>query len=288
MPEIDNGSSMPSMSIQIGDDMKAKMSNVKNAAPSSEAQPHIGEKPSTAQTNTQSETSTETAQEAVTQTDAEDFVSGRAKARKLGESRRKLAKSILDGATASPEARDNFKKLVQEDKDLDKYFQKHFPAQYHSTINGSVLSETSVDEQSTRAKILAEEIRSDQKEEAYDLAVQLKFTEDEAEQLEELFFKLQGSKIGGKELDDTSLLQRCARIIRPDKAKAGITNLPSSRGLDDTKMIQTQAKNEQLVEKARGVTGYKTDTQGMMKNLEIVDQGYDAKNRRFVMPEQHM
>ncbi len=281
MPEIDNGSTMPSMTIKAGD-------TIKNAAPSQEAHPHIEEKTSTAKINTQSNVQPETAQEAATQETTEDFVSGGAKARKLGESRRKLAKSILDGATVSTEARDNFKKLVQEDKDLDKYFQKHFPAQYHSTVNGSTFSETSADEQSTRAKILAEDIAADKEEEAYDLAVQLKFTENEADELKEMALKLEGTKVGGKELDYETALKRAARIIHPDKAKAGITNLPSSRGLDDTKVLQTQAKNEQLVEKARGVTGYKTDTQGMMKNLEIVDQGYDPKNRRFVMPEQHM
>ncbi len=281
MPEIDNGSTMSSMTIRAGE-------TIKNAAPSHEASPHIDETTSTAQTNTQSKVQPETAQEAVTQETTEDFVSGGAKARKLGESRRKLAKSILDGASVTPEARDNFRKLVQEDKDLDKYFQKHFPTQYHSTINGAVLSETSTDEQSTRAKILAEDIAADKEEDAYNLAVQLKFTENEAEELKEMALKLEGTKVGGKELDYETALKRAARIIQPDKAKAGITNLPSSRGLDDTKILQTQTKNEQLVEKARGVTGYKPDTEGMMKNLSIVDQGYDAKNRRFVMPEQHM
>ncbi len=281
MPEIDNGSSMPSMTIRAGE-------TIKNAAPSQEASPHIDEITSTAQINTQSKVQPETAHEAAIQENTEDFVSGGAKARKLGESRRKLAKSILDGATINSEARDNFKKLVQEDKDLDKYFQKHFPAQYHSTINGAILSEISTDEQSTRAKILAEDIAADKEEDAYNLAVQLRFTENEADELKEMALKLEGTKVGGKELDYETALKRAARIIHPDKAKAGITNLPSSRGLDDTKMIQTQAKNEQLVEKARGVTGYKTDTESMMKNLSIVDQGYDAKNRRFVMPEQHM
>lgn len=280
MPEIDNGSSMESMKIHVGETFK-------NAAPSTEASPHTEEKTSTAKTNTQSDAQTETAQ-AVTQEGTEDFVSGAAKARKLGESRRKLAKSILDGATVTPEARDNFRKLVQDDKDLDKYFQKHFTAQYHATINGSILPEGLEDEQSTRAKILAEEIQADKQEEAYDLAVQLKFTEQEADELKDMASKLEGTKVGGKELDYETALKRAARIIHPDKAKAGITNLPSSRGLDDTKLLQTQVKNEELVDKSRGITGYKPEHAEMMKRFEIVDQGYDAKNRRFVMPEQHM
>jgi hypothetical protein len=284
MPEIDNGSSMSSMTIRVGD-------TIKNATPSQEAQSRIGEKTSIAQTNTELEPQLETADEAVTQENGEDsdFVSGGAKARKLGESRRKLAKSLLDSAQSSDEARDNFKKLVQEDKELDKYFRKHFAAQYQTTVTeltkSSIPSENLDIELRTKASILKEDIQTDREDMAIDFAVQLHFTQDEADELKDMALKLEGTKVGGKELDFEDALKRAARIIRPDKAKVGITQLPSSRGLDDTKILQTQAKNEQLVDQMRGQTGYKPDKDKAMKNLEIVNQGYDAKNRRFVMPE---
>jgi biotin operon repressor len=280
MPEIDNGSAMPSMSIKVGETLK-------NATPAPAASSHVEEKTSTAQTNTQSEVQSEPAEKAVTQENTEDFVSGAAKARKLGESRRKLAKSILDGASTE-EGRENFQKLVQEDKDLDKYFKKHFPAQYQAAFSEAKTSKTSDTEISTRAKILAEDIQADKEEDAHTLAVQLKFTEDEADELKEMALKLEGTKVRGKELDYETALKRAARIIHPDKAKAGITVLPSSRGLDNTQATQTQAKNEELVDKMRKVTGYKPDQKQALENLNIVNQGYDEKNRRFVMPENLM
>lgn len=280
MPEIDNGSSMPSMAIRAGE-------TIKNVTPSQEVSSHVEEKTSTANKNTKLEIQTETADEAAPQGDTEDFVSGSAKARKLGESRKKLAKSILDGATTNVDARDNFKKLVQEDKDLDRYFQKHFPDQYKSVLSGEEATGSDV-EQSTRAKILVEQLQEEKHDAAIDLAIKLKFTENEAEELEDMAEKLVGTRVSGKELDYEASLIRAARIIRPDKAKVGLTVLPSSRGLDNTKDVQTQAKNEELVSKARGVTGYKPDSNNMLKNLDIVDQGYDTKNRRFVLPEQYM
>lgn len=282
MPEIDNGSSMPSMTIRAGE-------TIKNVTPSQEASSRAEEKTSVAQKNTESNKQLETAVEAVTQESEEDsdFVSGGAKARKLGERQRKLAQSLLDGASISDVEREKFKELVAGDSDLDKYFRKHFPTQYHTTLNEQKKGSNSLNEldATTRAKILMEELRSDKDEVAMDLAVQLHFTEAEADALKTLASKLENVEVNGKELSYEGALKRAARIIRPDKAKAGLTVLPSSRGLDDTKTLQTQAANQELVNKSRGVTGYKPDTEGMMKNFELVNQGYDPKERRFVMPE---
>jgi hypothetical protein len=285
MPEIDNGSSISSMSIQVGESLK-------NATPSEEAQSRVEEKTSIAQKNTEYESQFEPAEEAVTQEtkDDSDFVSGGAKARKLGERGRKLAKSLLDSAGVSDEAQENFRKLVQDDKELDKYFKKHFAIQYQATLREPQKGSASLNEldQTTRARILAEDIQTDKEDATMELAVRLHFSQAEAEELKDMALKLEGIKVAGKELDYEDALKRAARVIRPDKAKAGITVLPSSRGLDNTKTLQTQAKNEALVQESRVQTRYKPNSEQMLKNLQIVDEGYDPKNRRFVMPENLM
>lgn len=265
-------------------------SSIKMMEPSQEALPSTEGVTSAAKINNESTSSIETADEAALQEEQEDsaFVSGSAKARKLGESRRKLAGTLLESASQSEVARDNFKKLVEEDKDLDKYFRKHFPKQYSQTLEDQPEAIESLDKdtfkQAARAELLLEEIREEKEELTIDLAKRLKFTQLEAEELQDMAVKLEGTKIGGKELDWDEALKRAARIIRPDKAKVGLTSLPSGKGADRDAVTRTQADHERLADTYRDVTGIRRDKQVMLKNLQTVDQGWNAKENKFVMP----
>lgn len=265
--------------------------SIKMTEPSQEASPSTGGVTSAARNNNESISHLETAEEAAPQEETQDdsaYSSGSAKARKLGESRRKLAGTLLESASQSEAARDNFKKLVEEDKDLDKYFRKHFPKQYNQTLLDQPEASESLDQdtfkQAARAELLLEEIREEKSEQMIDIAKRLKFTEIEAEELQELATKLEGTKSAGKELDWDGALKRAARIIRPDKAKVGLTTLPSGKGADRDEVTRSQADHERLADTYRGITGIRRDKQEMLKNLQTVDQGWNSKEGKFVMP----
>lgn len=288
MPQIDK------VAVPVESKFKIKAGDtIKNAEPAQAASPHTEGDTSAAATNAEPSTvlseTTETSvvpQETGKEGD-DSLVSGSVKARKLGERTRKMASALLEDTTES--GRTNFKKLVESDKELDKYFRKHFPAKYAQALNEKAPDSAPIDEasikQQTRMEMLSEQIREEKQGEALDLAVRLKFTPAEAEDLAIMAEKLEGTRVGGKELDYSDALTRAARIIRPDKAKVGITNLPAGFGGEsfdaETKVSQ---RHEKIAESYRGLTGLKRDKANIVKNLQTVESGYNEKQRRFVMP----
>lgn len=286
MPNIDKvaNPTATKIGLKVGD-------TIKIAKPAEAAPSQTEGDTSAAPINTESENvETSTVEQSTVSESAEEdsLVSGSVKARKLGESRRKLASNLLDQATETDSGRANFKKLVEGDPDLDKYFRKHFPSKYSQALNEPA-SNVSVDEasiqQKTRMEMLSEQLKADKEESALDLAVKLKFSQSEADDLTELAIKLEGTKVGGKELDYEEALKRAARIIRPDKARVGITQLPAGFGegslSTDTKVEQ---RHEKIAESYRGLTGSRRSKDDIKKNLQKVESGYDEKQRKFVMP----
>lgn len=183
-----------------------------------------------------------TAPEAAPEQNSETYVSGSAKARQLGESRRKLAEGLLKLAKGDEEngvagRPDEVKKIIGDDPTLDKYFKKAWPKDYDVLFNGTTEQEYDsnlkiIQDQATitaRAEILKEQLQEEKREQAYDLALRLKFTQDEANSLSELADKLDGTKIAGKAIDYDQALERAARVIRPDKAKVGIISSGQAR-----------------------------------------------------------
>jgi len=238
----------------------------------------------------------EPADEAVTQeeeeTKADTFVSGAKKARKLGESRRKLAHTLLKEARKNPEIRETVKQMITEDPDLDKYFRKSWPDDHRNILSAEYQEEEDVsiresEEQiktKARMEILAEQIREDKFEQAYDLAFQLGFTTGEAEALKDLALKLEGQKIAGEELTYEEALKRAAYTVRPDRMRASnmdVTSLPSGTPQVERPNIVKQQKNDMMVEQIKRFRG--DGRKNIEKSLSMVEKNL-RKDGSLVLP----
>ena len=203
--------------------------------------------------------STQTAQKAAPDAEQKDssetYASGSRKARELGEGRRKLAESILSIAKGDPDkgipARpDEVKKIIGGDPMLEKYFKKAWPKDYAVLFGGVSEKEYEANEQDVRqaavaqakAELLTEQIQLERREEAYDLAQKLGFSQIEADSLLELAEKFEGSTIAGKEIDREEALNRAAYTIRPEKAKVGIPSA-GTVSAPPTKIVQSQERD---------------------------------------------
>jgi hypothetical protein len=283
MPNIDPPAPIAPV-IRMGESIKMRETSKEAALSTEEITP-------VAENKQESSIPIETAQKAVTQEEINvdsAFVPGTVKAQKLGERQRKLAKLSLDNALRNPDDRESFIKDVQGDPDLSKYYQQHFSQAWNDLLETptgeSEINKTQATKDQLRLEVLAEEIRLEKKETGLDLAQRLKFTQAQADDLQRLADKLEGTTIDGKELDWEQALQRAARIIAPTKAKAGITVLPSGKGADRDEITKVNAQHEKLADGYRERTGIRRDKDEMIKNLDTVSQGYDEKSRRFVMP----
>lgn len=225
--------------------------------------------------------------------DSETFVSGSAKARQLGESRRKLAEGLLKIAKGDPEkgipARpDEVKQIIGEDPMLDKYFKKAWPKDY-ATLFGGITEEeyednlTAIEQKATakvKAELLADQIKNERREEAYDLAQKLSFSQTEADSLVELAEQLEGAKVAGKELDREEALKRAAYVIRPEKAKVGITSLGSVTGSTPTNQEKSSISDDALLYYAKR-TGRKLED--VRENLKLVEANLKGNIFEFPM-----
>lgn len=178
--------------------------------------------------------SEETVTEQIEKDESKTFVSGSTKARQLGESRRSLGKALLTIAKEGDYwVKESVKKQIEADSTLQKYYQKAWPKDYQELF-GTVEHQETTEEQPSieeiekratikaRAEVLSEQLQIDRREDAYDLASKLAFTQAEADSLLNLAGKIEGEEVAGKKLDFEEALKRAAHMIRPEKAKVGI------------------------------------------------------------------
>lgn len=250
-------------------------------APPDGASPASGEATPTAET---------TGSEAPKESKNDAFVSGSSKARKLGESRKKLAEVLLQNAKDSQEIREQVKSLCQKEPELDKYLSKYFKKDYEVIFKDKLVEEVEAEELETkekakavaRAELLVEQLREEKQEMIYDFAHKLSFTSSEAAALKDMVLRLEGQQIGDEELNFDEALKRAAHIIRPDKTRAVLTSIPSGMTAETTPSVQNAEKNERIALVAKKLGAGKT--QEVMKNLEFVDKHYDAKRGVFQIP----
>lgn len=221
----------------------------------------------------------------------EKFVSGGKKARVLGESRKKLAKTLLGQARDNDEVRNDLKELLESDPNLDKYFRKQHSKDYAMIFEGKseeeISSEGKVSEETLRARIQAEMLQDHLKQEksamSDDLAEKLGLSTSEAEELRELALSIEGRVISGQELSFEDALQRAAYAVRSDKAKVLLTSLPvtASAPAESLKKVKEQEADMELAEAASSMSG--RDKAEIAKNLEFVKKNMvDADT--FIMP----
>ena len=216
-----------------------------------------------------------------------DFNSGSKKARQMGETRKALAKTLIEAAKTSPTAAEALKATVSKDTDLERYLKKHWSKDYAEIIEGrTVEPEETVSPEvykvQAKAEILAEQLRQQKREDVEDYAEELGFTRDETEELIELANKLEGTKLGGVTLDFDQAKQRAAYAIRGDKARAAgaITNLPSGTGHETAQRMLKQEEVNSLADKAKKLSGRSKEQ--ITKNLETVEQ--NLKGNIFTLP----
>lgn len=234
-------------------------------APSTEAPPATGEEP----TDEKSE--------------GKEFVSGSKKARAMGESRKKIAKTLIESAKQSPKAAATFKSAIDSDPDLAKYLKQHWPKDYEQIVEGKTAEESDFDLETVKiqakAELLSEQIKEQKADEAYDFAEKLGFTSDEAEQLRELALKLEGTNLGGKTLDFEQALKRASYAVREDKAKAGAINLPSGVGITSDQ-ISKETKFDSVATLGKKLSGRPIDQ--IKKNLKLIEE--NTKGTIFSLP----
>lgn len=247
--------------------------------PLKEAQPGTEDKTSEQETNTQE-----------TENNSEEFISGTKKARMLGESRRKLANTLIESAKVSSSAAQTLKLAANSDPDLAKYLQKHWAKDYAEIVEGRTNYEDenpAVDLESAkvqaRADLLSEQIKEQKKDQAQDFAERLSFTVDEATQLEDLASKLEGMNIGGVALDYEMALKKAAFAIREDKAKAGVIGLPKGNPAQQADTINRDIEMESLAAVGNRLTGRKKSE--IVGGLKLVNDNLKGNVFRIPMGE---
>lgn len=250
--------------------------------PSKDAPPQNGGETPAASNN---EVPDAPADEAVTPKDTKPFVSGSTQARRLGESRKKLAATLISSARENPDVRNRLKELVKSEPDLDKYLQKGWSKDYKEIILEEEVSlEPQETTESLRAKLsaemLVEQLKEEKRNSSDDLAEKLGFTKDEAELLHSQSLALEGKKLGNKELTYEDALLRVARSISPDKAQVGLSFPSGTPAADISVNLAKESQQDALATKAKSLRG--GNKKDIMENLKIVEK--NTKGDVFTFP----
>ena len=187
---------------------------------------------------------------------SEAFVGGSKKARDLGESRKKFAVIAIEAAKKDITAKKRLIEAAEKDSTLKKYLESKFPTDYQNLFNQNEeqdenTSKNTVAKMQASLDFLSEELREERVSEADDLAVKLRFTRDEAERMKKLTQALEAQGF-----EWTDALERAAFSIRPDKARVGITSLPTMTVAPQTlEKDKEDSKMESLAELQHYATG---------------------------------
>lgn len=212
-----------------------------------------------------------------------EYVSGAAKARKIGESRRKLARALLETATKSEVGASALKTQLESDPSTAKYLRENWPKEYNQVVSGEKTNEP-LDEvtikMQAKAELLAEQLQEDRENEIEEYAANLSFTAIEAEQLKDLVRQLEGKKIGDKILSLEEAIQKASTVIRPDKAKFSNLNLPQGTTPIMVTATEQEVQNERIAAVRKKYIG--GDMDKIKKNLSTVEK--NMKDGIFVVP----
>lgn len=219
--------------------------------------------------------------------DSKAFVSGSRKARELGETRRTATKALLEIGTAGDYwQKEEVRKKLEEDSKLLDYVRKHFPKEHAILFEDKTGEEYEEDvdqikkkaEIDVRAEVLAESIKAERREDAYDLAQRLAFTQTEADSLLRFAEKIEGEEIAGKKIEWEEALERAAHSIRPEKAKAGISSVGASQAPQVAKQPKINVDDDTLAWYAKR---WGRKPEDLKANLQQVEESY--KNGVFTL-----
>ena len=193
----------------------------------------------------------------------------------LGEDRKRLGGKLIELARESETAREQVLQMIEEDSGMATFFKPKFGADYDALVSGKPAPKA-VDAQKireeerikARAELIMEELGKNKMKQGETLAEQFGFSTDEAERLHTYAKLLEPES---KDYDEA--LRKAALVVNQDKANAGSSENPITRGGQEVKA--PSGKNIEVTPELRSYA------RSMGRKAEDVAEGLKRVEARF-------